>query len=148
MFGNDRRTMRRRFVDVWEKMQARALLEPLEAIIADVIAAHPEYHALFARGDDLLDAEWTPEGGETNPFLHLGLHVAVREQVAADRPAGIRAIHDALCRQYGDPLAAEHRMIECLATALWEASRGAGVPDEAAYLSCLRRASTAFRSRQ
>jgi hypothetical protein len=137
MFG-DRRSMRARFLAVWRKMQERIPLEPLEAIIAEVIDAHPEYHALFARGDDLLDAEWTPEGGESNPFLHLGLHVAIREQLAADRPPGVRAAYDALCRRTGDPLAAEHHMVECLAETLWHAGRSGLPPDEAAYLRCVR----------
>lgn len=140
MWG-DRRSIRQQFLTVWRKMQSRAPLEPLEAVVADVIAVHPEYHALFDRGDDLLDAEWTPEGGESNPFLHLGLHVAIREQLAADRPVGIRAAYDALCARTGDALVAEHHMLECLAEALWVAGRTGLPPDESAYLSCVRRRS-------
>ncbi|MCA1798779.1 MAG: DUF1841 family protein [Xanthomonadaceae bacterium] len=135
--SDDRRSMRKRFVLVWEKMQARTPLEPLEAVIAEVIEAHPEYQPLLGRGDAALDDEWTPERGETNPFLHLGLHVAIREQIAADRPTGVKDAYRALCRHTGDTLAAEHRMIECLATALWEAGRSGAAPDEAAYLDCL-----------
>lgn len=137
--SDDRRSMRRRFVLVWEKMQARTPLEPLEALIAEVIDAHPEYQPLLARGDAALDDEWTPERGETNPFLHLGLHVAVREQVAADRPAGVTDAYRTLCRRAGNSLDAEHRMIDCLAAALWQAGRSGTAPDEAAYLECLRR---------
>lgn len=139
MYGNDRRSMRKRFVETWAKVQARAPLEPLEAIIAEVIETHPEYHALLAGEDAALDRDWMPERGEVNPFLHMGLHVAIREQIAADRPAGVRAAYTALLRRHGTSLAAEHTMVECLATALWEAGRTGTAPDEVAYLDCLRR---------
>jgi hypothetical protein len=112
-------------------------LSPLEAQIADVIAAHPEYHDALA-GDDL-DRDYTPEGGRSNPFLHMGLHLGIREQVATDRPAGIAAIHRKLAARDGDHHVAEHRMIECLAETLWEAQNANRAPDEALYLERLRR---------
>ena len=139
MFGNDRNAMRARYLTVWRKLRDGAPLEPLEAMIAGVIEDHPEYHALFERGDEALDDEWSPEGGQSNPFLHLGLHIAIREQVATDRPPGVRAVFEALARKAGEPLEAEHRMIEALAATLWEAGRSGVPPDEAAYLDRLRR---------
>ncbi len=139
MFGNDRNAMRARYLAVWRKLQARTPLEPLEAVIAGVIEDHPEYHALFERGDDALDEEWAPEGGQSNPFLHLGLHIAIREQVATDRPPGVREVFEALARTTGSALEAEHRMIERLAATLWEAGRSGVPPDEVGYLERLRR---------
>lgn len=138
MFGHDRKPIRERFIAVWRKMQARLPLEPLEAVIADVIADHPEYQTLLDDAEAVVDRDWTPEGGHTNPFLHMGLHIALREQVAADRPAGIRAAVDALVARAGDRLEAEHLAIECLAEALWQAGRDGQAPDELAYLACLR----------
>lgn len=138
MFGHDRKPIRERFIAVWSKMQSRKPLEPLEALIADVISDHPEYQSLLDDADDVIDRDWTPEGGQTNPFLHMGLHIALREQVATDRPAGIRAAFDALMARAGDRLQAEHQAIECLAEALWQAGRTGLPPDEQAYLACLR----------
>jgi hypothetical protein len=138
MFGHDRRPIRERFVEVWRKMRTRAPLEPLEALIADVIADHPEYHRLLEDGDDALDRDWTPAGGQANPFLHMGLHIALREQLGTDRPPGIRAAFNALLSRCGERLEAEHLAIECLAESLWQASRDGAPPDEAAYLACLR----------
>lgn len=138
MFGHDRRSIREHFLNVWRKIENDRTLDPLEQIIADVIHVHPEYHRLFRAGDALLDADWTPEGGETNPFLHMGLHIAIREQVGSDRPPGIRAVFERLIWQTGDPLAAEHLAIECLAQALWEAGRSGAPPDEEAYLRSLQ----------
>ena len=137
MFGDDRRALRARVLEVWRNSRARAPLEPLEAVIADVLALHPEYDRMFEAGDALLDDDWSPDHGESNPFLHLGLHIAIREQASTDRPAGVRAIHDALAARHG-ALEAEHRMIECLAAALWDAGRNGDAPDEGRYLECLR----------
>jgi hypothetical protein len=129
--------LRQTYFNAWRKHCNKLPLEPLEAQIADVIALHPEYHALFADPDKVLDKDWLPEGGATNPFLHLGLHLAIREQVATDRPPGIRAAHQNLLTKTGDAHDTEHRMIECLAEALWSAQRSGRAPDEMAYLAKL-----------
>ena len=68
----------------------------------------------------------------------MGLHLAIREQVATDRPAGIADIHRALSTRLGDAHAAEHTMLEALAETLWEAQRNNRAPDEQAYLEKLR----------
>jgi hypothetical protein len=135
----DRSSLRRSYVDAWRRRREGAPLEPLQHQIATVIEEHPEYHpALEADGDAVL-RDYPPEGGQSNPFLHLGLHLAIREQVATDRPAGITAIHAALARRLGSAHQAEHRMIECLGEALWHSQRSGRPPDEAAYLDALRK---------
>lgn len=113
-------------------------MEPLEAQIADVIAMHPEYHATLEDPQRALAADYTPEGGQSNPFLHMGLHLAVRDQIATNRPAGIRAVFEAIARKLGEAHDAEHAMVECLAQALWEAQRAGQPPDEQAYLERLK----------
>jgi hypothetical protein len=137
--GEGREQMRRRYLDAWHKFSAREPLEPLEGQLAAVIAEHPEYIGWLESGESALGAEFTPEGGRENPFLHMGLHLAIREQVSTDRPAGISAIHRELAARAGGAHAAEHRMIEPLAEALWEAQRSGRAPDELAYLERLRR---------
>jgi len=137
MFGNDRTALRQVFVEAWRKYQSRLPLEPLEALVADVVAAHPEYHALLTNAE--LDQEYTPERGETNPFLHMALHVSLREQLTSDRPPGIAAVIRQLARQKGDLHQAEHLLLECLGRVLWEAQRNNRLPDEAAYLECARK---------
>lgn len=137
--GESREHLRRRYLDAWRKFSAREALGPLESQLAAVIAEHPEYVSWLESGDDALSAEFTPEGGRQNPFLHMGLHLAIREQVATDRPAGIAALYAKLVRSLGGAHAAEHAMIEPLAGTLWEAQRSGKVPDEQAYLERLRR---------
>ena len=137
IFGHDRNELRQMYFDAWRKSVSGALLSPLETQIAKVIEDHPEYQPLMT--EESLEASFTPEGGETNPFLHMGLHLAVREQVATDRPPGIAAAFNALLIRTGDMHEAEHRALECLAETLWEAQGANSTPDEAAYLERLRR---------
>jgi hypothetical protein len=130
--------LRAMYVKTWAKFRASEPLAPLEAQISAVIAEHPEYHA-WLEADEALAAEFTPERGEQNPFLHLGLHLAIRDQVATDRPHGIAGVHGALARRLGGVHEAEHRMLEVLAEILWEAHRSNAAPDEQHYLERLRR---------
>jgi hypothetical protein len=130
--------VRQMYLAVWHKLQQKMPLEPMQALIADVIEIHPEYHTLLESGDDIRQQEFTPEQGQTNPFLHMGMHIALREQVAADRPPGIKAIHRKLVTQKGQHKA-EHDMMECLGQSLWNAQRNNQLPDEAAYLDCLKK---------
>jgi hypothetical protein len=134
-FDNQSRDeLRRVYVEAWRKRRAGLPSEPLEAQVADVIALHPEYHAALERGEGALDRDYTPEGGQSNPFLHMGLHLAVRDQIATDRPAGLRKAFENLAQRIGSAHDAEHRIIECLAEAMWDAQRSGRPPDEAAYL--------------
>ena len=137
IFGQDRQELRRMYADAWQKHVAGQPMSPLEAGIAAVVEQHPEYQDALTADD--LDRDYAPEDGRANPFLHMGLHLALREQVATDRPPGIAAIFRELSAKCGDPHDAEHKMIECLAETLWEAQRANRAPDEARYLDRLRR---------
>ena len=136
IFGQDRDELRGMYQTAWRKYRNEEALSPLEAQIAQVVEQHPEYHDAVT-GD--LERDFTVEAGETNPFLHMGLHLGIREQVATDRPAGVADIFKGLAAQSADPHSAEHRMIDCLAETLWEAQRDQLAPDERAYLERLRR---------
>jgi hypothetical protein len=130
--------VRQIYLAVWHKLQQQLVLEPMEALIAAVIEIHPEYHELLDAGDDIRQQEFTPDQGQTNPFLHMGMHIALREQAGADRPPGISAIHQKLVSTKGRH-EAEHSMMECLGQILWNAQRNNQPPDEAAYLDCLKK---------
>jgi hypothetical protein len=137
--GQNREQMRRLYLEAWRKFSARAPLEPLEAQLAAVIAEHPEYVTWLESGEGALNADFTPEGGRENPFLHMGLHLAIREQVATNRPAGISEVHQKLSARLGGAHAAEHTMLEPLAETLWDAQRQGRAPDEQVYLERLRK---------
>jgi hypothetical protein len=135
----DRSGLRRIYVEAWRKWRSQLPLEPLENQIVAVLELHPEYQRPLTDPDAALDRDYTPEQGQTNPFLHMGLHLAIREQVGTDRPAGIRGLYERLLQRLGDAHEVEHRMMERLAEAMWQAQRSGLPPDEAAYLEALRR---------
>ena len=130
--------VRQVYLNVWRKLQHNKLLEPMEALIAEVIEIHPEYHALLEDGEATVQNEFTPEQGQTNPFLHMGMHIALREQADSNRPNGIQPIYQKLTARRGRH-EAEHAMMECLGQALWQAQRDATEPDQLAYLDCLKK---------
>ncbi len=138
MFGNDRNQLRQYYIDVWQKAQNNQPLEPLEKIIADVVNQHPEYQSILTDQDKALGKEYLPESGESNPFMHMGMHIAIHEQLNSNRPVGIRDIYQKLNAKTGDTHETEHQMIECLAEMMWQAQRQGVAPDETLYLTRLK----------
>jgi hypothetical protein len=136
VFSNDRTELRRVFHDCWKLKQQGQTLDALQTMIVSVIEQHPEYHSLLENSGNL-DRDYHPAKGETNPFLHMSMHIALTEQITTDRPAGIRECHQKLTTSLGSPHEAEHRMMDCLSEAIWQAQRSNSMPDEAAYLACL-----------
>lgn len=138
MFVQDRGDARRFFISVREKYKRNQPLEPIEGVILDVILAHPEYHGLLDEGEKAVSLDYSPENGSINPFLHMSMHIAIKEQIATDRPAGITAACQAVLGKSSDQHEMEHRVMECLGEALWRAQRDNGTPDESAYLEQVR----------
>ena len=136
--GYSRDQLRLAYAQAWAKHLARSPLAPLEAQIADVIEAHPEYQHVVADADTAVGFEPISGHAEENPFLHLGLHLAVREQISIDRPAGIRDLLRRLQAHYGDAHRAEHALMESLGEELWTAQRDGRAPDERQYLILAR----------
>jgi Domain of unknown function (DUF1841) len=135
IFANQsREQLRQMYLASWRKFRAQVPLQPLERQVAAVIAEHPEYIAWLETGEDVLGAEFTPEGGRQNPFLHMGMHLALREQLSTNRPAGFAELHRKLCEHFGDAHQAEHALLTPLAETLSEAQRAGHAPDDLKYL--------------
>ena len=130
--------LRQTYADAWRKHLADSPLTALESLIADVIGAHPEYQAIMSDANSALAFEPDVLGGNENPFLHMGLHLAVREQLTVDRPPGIRDLLRQLQAHYGDAHRAEHALMEALGEELWTAQRDGRAPDERQYLALAR----------
>jgi len=137
VFGSDRNTLRKFYQDSWQKSQQGLPISTLEQQVVTVIAEHPEYHKAILT-DHAAQKDWAVESGDTNPFLHLGMHLALREQISTNRPEGIARCYHELCLKTQEPLEAEHRMMDCLGEAIWKAQRNQTAPDEAQYLACLQ----------
>jgi hypothetical protein len=137
--SHSREQLRQTYGHAWRKLLAHSPLTPLEAMITDVIAAHPEYQALVSDSEAAMAFEPDTQGGVENPFLHMGLHLAVRDQLSIDRPPGVRELHRLLHTRYGDLHRAEHALMEALGETLRLAQRSGMPPDEEHYLARARR---------
>lgn len=137
MFGQNRQQLRQFFFDVWTKKQHGQPLATMEQVVAQIIEMHPEYHNLLTNPDKL-DQDFPVEAGQSNPFLHMGLHISLHEQISTDRPAGIRDLYQQLLKQTGDRHDCEHAMMECLAEILWQAQRDGQPPSDDQYLAALQ----------
>ena len=144
--NNTREQLRRTYAEAWAKHLTHSLLTPLEALITDVIGAHPEYQGILANAEIAIAFEQNAAGDAENPFLHMGLHLAVREQLSIDRPPGIRDLHGQLLAQYGDAHLAEHALMEALGEELYAAQRSGQAPDEKQYLVRARNRLAAAKS--
>jgi hypothetical protein len=141
MFNPTRDEARQFLFDAWRKYRERRVLTDLETLAVGHILRHPEYHDLLSAPDANLDRDWRPEGGETNPFLHLMMHLSISEQVSIDQPVGVRGHYAALARRLADEHLAQHEIMDCLAEMIWQSQRHGMSPDGAAYLACLARKS-------
>jgi len=135
IFGNDREQLRKAYNEAWGRFQQGHSLQPLEQQLVDVLKEHPEYHQQIQN----TSTDYLPEAGQTNPFLHMGMHLAIREQVSTNRPTGISTYFQLLSQRHQSAHEAEHQMMECLAEALWQSQQNNTMPDEYAYLDCIKK---------
>ncbi len=143
MFNPSRDDVRHFFCDAWRKQREAAVVTPLEAAALKWILVHPEYHALLQDKERALTEEFKVERGQTNPFLHLSMHLALEEQLAINQPPGIVAAFQRIAVRAGDAHGAAHEAMDCLGEVVWSAQRGTLAADtqaiNAAYLDCLKR---------
>lgn len=137
MFNVGQEEVRRYFAHVWQNRQS-ALLDPLQKKALAIILEHPEYHYVLEDVESYLDKYWHIELGETNPFLHLSLHMSLQEQCAIDQPEGIATIAQTLTQKYDDRHQAEHVMMDALSEMIWQAQRSGGF-DVNLYITLLRK---------
>ena len=136
MFNPSRDEVRELFFRAWRSYREGRPLAGLDALALDVVLQHPEYHAALEDPEHTRDRDYVDE---SNPFLHMSLHMALEEQLSIDQPPGIRSRWEALARRCGERHEAAHQALECLAETVWRAQRDAKPPEAAAYLSCLER---------
>jgi len=138
MFDPSREQVREMFFAAWRKYRAGEPLVGIESLALDVILLHPEYHAVLSLPGRYRDKDYTDE---SNPFLHMSLHVALEEQLSIDQPPGIARLFNELLLRRKEKHGALHEAIECLAETVWRAQRDGAPPDARAYLECLARKS-------
>ena len=139
IFNPTREEVRRFFCDTWQKRSDTQVLTPMEIIAGDWMQEHPEYHDLLSDPEKSLEQDYTPERGETNPFLHLSMHLSITEQISIDQPPGIREIAEKLTKKLGSEHQAQHAIMECLGQMMWEAQREGGQIQPENYLEALKK---------
>jgi hypothetical protein len=139
MFNPSQHDVRRFFCETFRKDQAKEILTPLEAVALDWIIQHGEYADALANVDEALAADYSVERGQSNPFLHLSMHLSIAEQISIDQPPGIRAAFTGLAHRLGSEHEAHHQMMECLGEMIWNSQRSGLPPDGAAYIECVKR---------
>jgi len=137
IFSNQRQDIRLFFFETWRKYKNQLPLEPLEQQLIDIILQHPEYHYIFDNPEEFIDRDYSPEFGETNPFLHLALHQAIQDQITTNRPTGITSTYQALVKKIGDTHTTEHKIMSILIEALYQAQKQ-GSFDERIYLENIK----------
>ena len=138
LFNPSRDEVRQFFFSTWAKFKREAILSDLEKIALAVMHMHPEYHAILDSPAQFLQQEYFPEFGETNPFLHMSLHVSIREQIAINQPLGIAEMYAQLQVKYQDEHVAQHAILECLAETVWQAQRNNSALDSNNYVQLIR----------
>ncbi len=137
MITHDRASLRNFYLETLEKSKNNQILTGLEAQVESILKMHPEY--LKAIEDpSILEKDFSVELGEINPFLHLSLHLGLREQLNTNRPQGIALVYQKLILKLKDPHEAEHRMMDILAEILWISQKYQTMPDERIYLEKLQ----------
>ena len=143
MFQPSQADVRRFFCAAHAKQRSGQPLDPMETIAARWVAEHPEYDTELANVDTALKTSYSVEGGRSNPFLHLSMHLSIHEQVAIDQPTGIRQAVDLLAARRGSLHEAHHEVMECLGEMIWASQRSGLPPDGQAYIEAVRRRATA-----
>jgi hypothetical protein len=139
IFNPTREEVRRFFCDTWKKRVNNQILDSMENIAGNWMQQHPEYHQLLTDPESALEQDYTPERGETNPFLHLSMHLSISEQISIDQPPGIREVAEKLTQKLGSEHEAQHRIMECLGQVMWEAQREGKPLDPESYLESLKK---------
>lgn len=142
MFAPSQHDVRRFFCEAHTKQRQAQPLTPMEALAAQWIAEHPEYHAELSDVVAALAASYSVEDGRSNPFLHLSMHLTITEQLAIDQPRGIKQAFELLASRLGSAHEAQHQVMECLGDMIWTSQRSGAPPDGHAYLDCVRRRAT------
>jgi hypothetical protein len=142
LFNPSRDEVREFFFATWAKFKAQQTLTDLEKIAAGVMHMHPEYHVILDKPEQFKNQEYFPEFGETNPFLHMSLHLSVLEQISINQPIGIADIYAQLKLKHQSKHEAEHEaqhdILDCLAETIWQAQRTNSNIDGAQYIQLLQ----------
>jgi len=120
---------------IWEMAQAGGVLSAADALTAQLMGEHPEWHQRWARADELSDAEFTT--GDVNPALHIVAHQIVWNQIDGALPAA-REVYEALQAQGLTAHEAIHRIGAVLMEEVYAVLKHQRPYDKATYVRKLQ----------
>ncbi len=142
LFNPSRDEVRAFFFNAWAQFKAQNPLSDLEKIAVNVMHMHPEYQAILSAQEAFKQQEYFPELGETNPFLHMSLHLSILEQISINQPIGISGIYEQLKLKHQNEHDVEHQaqhaILDCLGEAIWQAQRNNTALDANYYVQLLQ----------
>ncbi|CAC9567418.1 hypothetical protein [uncultured Gammaproteobacteria bacterium] len=133
LYTQDRTEQRKFLANAWQKFLDKKVLDPLETQLTQIIEMHPEYHPLINN----IQLDYFPEQGKVNPFLHINLHLSLREQLSINQPTGIKNHYQKILNKVKDPHEAEHRMMDCIAEMVFSSQKNNTPMNHQAYIRCL-----------
>jgi len=138
MFNPSINDVRSFFYDTYNKAINNQSLTDLEKVAYAVMLEHPEYNSILNNKDKYFDFKWDPKAGETNPFLHMSMHISICEQLSINQPVGITDLYQKMCVKYDSKHNAEHLVMDCLGEMIWQAQVNKVPMDSEVYLSCMQ----------
>jgi hypothetical protein len=114
----------------------------LETLASLWINEHPEYFEALDDVEQAVQRMYDVKDGQTNPFLHLSMHLSISEQCSIDQPRGVRQAVELLAARRGSLHEAHHVAMEALGRMVWESQRSGRAPDGQGYVDELQRRAT------
>jgi hypothetical protein len=137
MFNPSQSDVRNFFFDTYAKSKQQQALNDLEKIALSIIFEHPEYEKILSNKEQYFDYQWLPENGETNPFLHMSMHMSIIEQLSINQPHGIITLYKELYKKFEGEHKAQHELMDCIAEMIWQAQKSSTAPDPEVYFACI-----------
>jgi len=138
-YTNNRNQLRQFYYDTWQKHKTHQALNDLEKQILAIMLEHPEYQNTFENNATTSTQDFSETLGQANPFMHMGLHLAVRDQIALDQPPGIQQLFQQQLNKGQKPHDLEHQIMDILAEQLWQDTQAQKPLDMANYLENLKK---------
>lgn len=135
LYSQDRATQRKFLFNAWQKFINKEPLEDLEKKIVEIIDIHKEYQHLINN----IELDYPLEQNNINPFLHINLHLTLREQLAINQPFGIKQAYDSLVAKLKDSHLAEHLIMDCIVKMISSVQKTGTTINEKEYFDCIQK---------
>jgi Domain of unknown function (DUF1841) len=130
--------VRKIWCEVYTKSMNSGELTEMEAAMASIIALHPEYEWVLGEVAVAVTHEFSIDCWESNPFLHLSLHLAIAEQLKSGGQNDVHEVFAEMAVLADSRHEAEHFAMGCLAASISESRRKRTALTTDNYLKLLR----------